>query len=873
MADRQAATAPHPEPAWLVRDYAPLPGVHDEMCAATGEPRPQWDYLIRSIEALGREDLGRRCVEARRLLHENGVTYNVYDDAQPQERLWPLDPIPVVVTSSEWSAIEQGLIQRAELLDAVLADLYGPRRLMQKGLLPPELIYAHPGFWRPCVGVRGTGHHQLTLYAADLARTPDGQVVVIGDRTQAPSGAGYALENRTVLSRVLPSLYRDSHVHRLAVYFRGLRAALHDLSPRRRDDPRVVLLTPGPENEAYFEHAYLANYLGYTLVQGGDLTVRDGRVWLMTLDGRMPVDVILRRVDDSYCDPLELRGDSLLGIPGLLQAARLGHVAIANPLGSSVLENPALMAFLPQLARELLNEDLKLPSATTWWCGDEAGRAFVLDNLERLVIKPFAPHPSSAIVVGATLTDAERQDLAARIAARPQWFVGQERVALSTAPVVAGGGLEPRPMVWRAFLAARTDGYIVMPGGLVRVSPGPERWVVSNQHGGVSKDVWVLASEPERQVSLLSETPPLAVTRAGDDVPGRVADDLFWLGRYAERADGSARVLREALLRVIAAGGAPPDATLRVVLRAVTTVTTTYPGFIGSGADGRLRAPERELASVLLDGARAGSVRFDLEALVRAGRSVRDRLSSDASRVINLLNRELRQPCELDGGLEGLQRVITLLAAFAGLSAESMSRGPAWRFLEIGRALERALHAVAVLRGIFIPALTVGSGVALEALLAMAHSLKTFRRRYRSRVHPVAVLDLLLLDEDNPRAVAHQLARLDGLVGALPSDVAPRRSVAQRLSLDMLTQVRLFDAATIGTAAEPENTVAHEAIGELLEQVTLLLTALSDELTQRYFRQAEAPQQLVGLAPAVGVVPALTGVGRNPGSLHSAHQH
>jgi len=840
------ATPLRSDPARLLQDYQPPPGVYDEMCTATGELRPHWEYLIRSCEALGGEELGRRWLEARRLLHENGVTYNVYDDGQHTERLWPLDPIPVLVTSSEWSVIEQGLIQRAELLDALLADLYGPRRLIQKGLLPPELIHAHPGFLRPCSGVTAHGRHYLTLYAADLARTPEGQAVVIGDRTQAPAGAGYALENRTVLSRILPSLYRDSHVHRLAVYFRGMRAALHDLNPRRHDDPRVVLLTPGPENEAYFEHAYLASYLGYTLVQGGDLVVRDNRVWLKALNGLTPVDVIMRRLDDSYCDPLELRGDSLLGTPGLLQAARRGHVAIANPLGSSVLENPALMAFLPQLARELLNEDLKLPSAATWWCGSDDGRAFVLDNLERLVIKPIAPHPSTATVFGATLDEAERDALAARIAARPHLFVGQEQVTLSTAPGVVEGRLEPRPMVLRTFLAARADGYIVMPGGLSRVSPGPETWVVSNQHGGVSKDVWVLASEPERQVSLLSAAqPPLALTRDGDDVPGRVADDLFWLGRYAERTDGSARLLREVLLRLIGTERTPPDDSVQVLLRAVTLVTATHPGFVGKAAEERLRAPERELLSVLLDRRRVGGVRYDVEALVRAGRSVRDRLSSDASRVINLLNRELRRSTELTATLEDLQRIIMLLGAFAGLCAESMSRGLGWRFLEIGRYLERALGAVAVLRSVFVPA--HGSGTELEALLAIAHSIKTFRRRYRSGVHAVAVLDLLLLDENNPRSVAHQLMQLDALVGALTSEVAPRRGTAQRLSLDALTRVRLFDVSAGAAASEAAETGDHESLDQLLARVTVLLTSLSDELTQRYFTHAEAPQQLVRL--------------------------
>ena len=847
MLEPNSASAGQPTATRLSESYRPVTQLYDEMCLRTGELRPHWDYLIRSLETLGAEEFQRRWLEVRRLLHENGVTYNVYAEAQTTERLWPLDPIPVLVTSTEWSAIEQGLIQRAELFDLLLADLYGPQQLIHKGVLPPELIYAHPGFLRPCWGVSALSPHYLPLYAADLARTPDGNIRVIGDRTQAPSGAGYALENRTVLSRVLPSVYRDSHVHRLALFFRALRTTLHNLDPRHQDNPRIVLLTPGPDSETYFEHAFLANYLGYPLVQGSDLVTRDNRVWLNALDGLKPVDVILRRVDDSYCDPLELRADSLLGAPGLLQAARLGQVAIANPLGSSVLENPGLMAYLPALARELLDEDLKIPSVATWWCGEAAARQYVLEHLERLVIKPIVPHPSASTVFGAALSTQDRWALAERIRARPHLFVGQEQLALSTAPVVVDGRLEPRPMVLRSFAVAREEGYVVMPGGLSRVAPSADTWVVSNQSGGVSKDVWVLASEPERQVSLLAAThQPVALTRDGDDVPGRVADNLFWLGRYTERTEGSARLLREVLLRLLGSERNPQDESLSPLLRAVTYQTGTLPGFVGDGAAERLQAPERELLSVILDRKRIGSLRYNIDALVHVGRAVRDRLSTDSSRVINGVNRELLRPCELTGALEALQRLIILLAAFAGLSAESMSRGQGWRFLEIGRHLERAAHTITLLRSVFLAVPTSTSSV-WEALLAVAHSVKTYRRRYRSQVQPGAVLDLLLLDESNPRSVGYQLLQLEELVAALGSDVAPRRSAANRFTLAALTQLRLFDVAALtAQSAEPAGE-ASAALAALLEQLSALLAQLSDELTRRYFSHADAPQQLVRL--------------------------
>ncbi len=706
--------------------------------------------------------------------------------------------------------------------------------MVRRGLVPAELVLSHPGFLRPCVGVCPP-RHPLPLYAVDLARTADGAVVAIGDRAQAPSGSGYALENRIILSRVFPSIYRDSEVHRLALFFRALRATLGSLDPREQDNPRIVLLTPGPENETYFEHAYLAAYLGYPLVQGSDLLVRDDRVWLKALDGLKPVDVILRRADDAYCDPLELRADSLLGTPGLLQAARLGNVAIANPLGASVLENPALMAFLPALARELLGEDLAMPSVPTWWCGEASARTYVLEHLDRLVIKPIHPHSSASTAFGFALTTQERWALAERIRNDPRRYVAQEHVALSTAPAVAGTGIEPRPLVLRSFVVAGQGGWAVMPGGLCRVAPHPNVEVVSNQFGGVSKDVWVLASEPERQVSLV--VPPAAtamVVGESDDVPARVADDLFWLGRYAERTDGTARLLREVLLRSLGSERLLQDDALPQLLRALTVVTGTRPGFAGDGAPPPL---ERELAALLHDRRRPGTLRYDIDAVVRVGRSVRDRLSSDTVRLINSLDRELSRPAELGAAYESLQRVIFLLAAFSGLWNDSMSRGQGWRFLEIGRFLERAAHTVGLLRVLFLPAARDGSAAGLEALLAVAHSSKTYRRRYRSRMHFGAVLDLLLTDESNPRAAAYHLQRLQSLIVELQGGSLAGRAPGARLALDALSRIRLCrtDSADVDT------------LEALLAEVAAQIAELSDEITRSYFGQAEPPHQLVRL--------------------------
>ena len=829
-----------------VMAYSPLTSSYDEMCSAIGNVRPHWDYLIRSFEKLGTQELLRRQLDAKRLLLENGVTYNVYDDPRGMTRLWEFDVVPVLVTSQEWSTVERGLIQRAELLNLILADLYGPRTLITRGLLPPEVVYAHPGFLLPCTGLRPAGNSYLPLYAADLARALDGGIWVIGDRTQAPSGSGYALENRIVLARVLPSLYRDSHVHRLALFFRALRSTLSGLAPQRRDNPRIVLLTPGPGNEAYFEHAYLANYLGFLLVQGSDLAVRDGRVWLNTVEGLQPVDVILRRMDDTFCDPLELRPDSLLGVPGLLQAARLGHVAVVNPLGSGVLENPALMAFLPNLARHLLGQELRLPSVATWWCGSEKERSYVLENLGRLVIKPISPHPSTATVFGERLSTAERQRVAEQIRAQPHLFVGQEHVALSTTPVLHAQALTPRPMVLRTFAAAYNDSYVVMPGGLTRVSPGLDSWVVSNQQGGVSKDTWVLASEPEREISLLPTSAAVDVIRSRGEVPGRVADNLYWLGRYAERAEDTARILRVIFLRLVEANDLHAAAVLPVLLRMLTHVTATYPGFIGEGADKRFATPEDEMFEVIHNGQRPGSIQYALQSMALAARSVRDRLSDDSWRVMNHLSHTFSErSLRVSVAMTGLEQLILGLSAFTGLTTENMSRGYGWRFLDMGRRLERALFGIGVLRTMCFAVEESGSAL-WEALVTMTDNVVTYRRRYRVSLQEAPVLDLLLLDEGVPRSVAYQVARLHEHVTLLPRKTTlSQRSLEERLLVEATTLLRLAELERL--LAAPRSGGEREGLDQLLTRLGQLLHSFSDAITLSYFRQTDLPQQLVDI--------------------------
>jgi uncharacterized circularly permuted ATP-grasp superfamily protein/uncharacterized alpha-E superfamily protein len=827
--------------------YPTIDGVFDEMCINSEQIRPHWEYTIRSLKTIGQAELVRRWQEAQLLLRDNGVTYNIYGEPQGRDHPWQLDPIPLLISSDEWNVMERGLIQRAELLSLLLADLYGPRETLRKGLLPVALIASHPGFLRPCHGIQLPSRHRLPWYAVDLARTPSGEWWALADYTQAPAGAGYALENRLVMSRILPSLFRDSHVHRLSLFFRTLRATLASMSAR--EDHRIILLTAGPDDETYFEHAYLAKYLGYTLVQGADLTVRDGKVRLKTLGGLQPVDVILRRVNDIFCDPLELRPDSYSGIAGLMQAVRLKNVAIANPLGSSVLENHGLFPFLPKLAKYFLAEELLIPSSPSWWCGERQSRDYVLANLDKLVIRRITH--KTATLHGRLLSHLEREHLRQQIATHPYWFVGYEELPHSTAPTLINGLMAPRHLVLRSFLVSSEDGHRVMPGGLTRVSSSADTPFFSAQGGGISKDTWVLASEPERQLTLIRPTQQPFVTFEGNrELPSRVAENLFWLGRYAERADGIIRLLRTVLLYLAEPYDFPTAeqrTCLHRLLYAVTHLTDTYPGFVGEDAPARLEAPESELLSVFLDQNRVGSLSSTLRCLLNSARSVRDRVSPDIWRVINNIDEHLQSwqredSVQLNDAVVELENLITALAAFAGLSIENMTHGQGWRFLIIGRRLERALYTTKLFRATLV-VVSPDDAVILEQILSITDSLLSYRRYYRSQpqVHPT--LELILRSESNPRSCGYQLAHLEKDIAKLPfNDTEPYRTPEERLILEALTQLRLADMEKL---AQPAENQVRKDLEQLLAQLERLLPALSDAITHGYFSHAEQPRQLV----------------------------
>lgn len=843
----------------LLRTYRPFGGGYDELVLPDGSVRGHWAPVANALGELGLQRLLERRREADRLLEADGVSYHSYGTerdagAGRAGQAWKLDPLPLLLASDQWAAIEQGIIERAELLNLVLADLYGPRDLLRRGLLPPEVVFGHAGFLRACDGIRLPGSQQLFLYAADLARDAEGRTWVLGDRTQAPSGAGYALENRMVVSRVFPSLYRDAQVHRLAPFFRALRAALQAVAPPRADDPRVVVLTPGPWNETYFEHAQLASYLGYPLVEGEDLAVRDGRVWMRSLGRLEPVDVILRRVDGWFADPLELNPESQLGVPGLVEACRLGGVSVVNTLGSSVLENPGLLPFLPRVAEHLLGRDLRLPSVPTWWCGDDLARRHVVTKLPTLVVKHIGRGPGRPSVIGSQLSQHELAEVRARIEAHPHAWVGQDLVSLASAPALTDHGLEPRRSVLRAFAVARHDSYTAMPGGLTRVAAAADELLISNQGGAFAKDTWVLASEPEALTGFwLQRGPAVRAVDPAGSMSSRAAENLYWLGRYAERAEGAVRLLRATFdRRNEFQGGANPagEACVKSLLAAVTQVTGTHPGFVGAGSAQRLRTPGAELLSLVVDADRPGTLAFALRRMLDAADAVRDQLSADTWQVAGNLDREiveLRRPA-VDGNapFQGvLGRVLQGLLALAGLGAESMTRDPGWRFMDAGRRLERATHLASLLKAtVCVERDTATDSLLLESVLVAAESILTYRRRYRSQAQLETLLDLLLLDTDNPRSLVYQVERLVAEVEALPRDPNMRRTPEQRCALELAAHVHLADTALL---ARTDANGARPDLEAFLARTVELLGQLSDALDAAHFTHRPPQRSLAAV--------------------------
>ncbi len=818
--------------------YAPPAGRRDEMVDETGTVRPAWGRVHDSLLGAGPEALRRGAARIHRTLHSHGTTF------QPNgadHHRWNLDPIPMVVERATWSQLGHALAQRARVLELLLADVFGEQRLLRSGLLPTDAVLSHRDYLRPCIGVPPGGERHLVLYAADVARRADGTFTVISDRTQAPSGAGYALENREVMSATFPDLVRRSGVEALRPWFAALRLTLAEVAPPGVDDPRIVMLTPGPLSETYFEHGYLSRTLGYTLVEPADLTVRDGHVWLKSVTGLEPVHVILRREDAEWCDSLELRPDSLLGVPGLVEAARRRNVSIVNPLGSGLVENPALLPYLDELTRTLLGEEPMISSAPSWWCGDPLGRSHVLAHLDQLVVKHLHRGAAHQNVFGRTLSSAGRAELRARIEAHPHLHVGQEEQTLPTAPALDGDSIVPRYAVLRSFLVADGDGFSYMDGGLTSSASDPGDVRMSS--GGVSKDTWVVASAEDQSWSSRRATPlPQVDLRAS--VTSRAAEAMYWIGRNLERSETVIRVVRSIEQTLSLSPELRDEAGgtwMRTVEAAVAAIVDDP---VGGDAGSR-----GLLTEALVDARRPRSLVTSLSFLLGGGRSVRELLSTDSWRMLGELDLlHLRLSSGSDAEVrEAAEATIAPLSALSGLMMESMVRDPGWKFLDLGRRIERSLLLSQILRATMLEPLAETIAAPLyETVLSGWECLGAYRRRHRSDIEREAMLALLFTDDSNPRSIRFQVERMVEDLEGLPDVAGDGDGVHDRVAQlqDRLGSLA-GDRDALRRLGAEDGIGRSEALAELLGTLDRELGEVADVTELGFFAQV-GPGHVIG---------------------------
>jgi uncharacterized circularly permuted ATP-grasp superfamily protein/uncharacterized alpha-E superfamily protein len=816
--------------AQWTRDYNRLPGIPDEFIAQDGTPRTVWTRFFEAFATLTPAEIERRFGSADRHLREAGVTYRA--PGETAERIWPLSHLPLLIDESEWQQLTAGIVQRAELLELVLSDLYGEARLVAEGAIPAAAIAGSTEYLRSVCGIKPPGGRYLNLYAADVGRGPDGRWWVLGDRTQAPSGAGYALENRLVLSRAFATLYKSMNVERVAPFFEAFRDALR--AGADRDEPRIGLLTPGQFSETYFEHATLARYLGFLLVEGDDLAVSGDRIHIRTVAGLKRLDVLLRRVDSNSLDPLELDASSRLGVPGLIDVIRKNGVVVANMPGSGVMEARALLGFLPSLSRRFFGEGLKMPHIATWWCGQKAAREEVLSRLDEVAIEGaygsgVPGFPGSGPVLASELSASERERLKAAIRDRGIDYVGQELVRLSTTPVWDQGRITPRPFVLRVFAAATPNGWTIMPGGFCRIAEQLDARAVSMGDGARAADVWVVSDKAVSTATLLPAVDTVRIRRIAGVVPSRAADNLFWLGRYLERAEATLRLVRALGTQRDPGKGASsvPHSVERIQRLLVTW---------GATSQASRSQPAKVAAEALQAEDKFGSALSLVRSAQRTATSLRERLSPDAWQVITEMVERLAEEVEDDDGVvSAAELTLQELASFAGLAQENMNRAAGWRFLEMGRRAERAINTVRFARQF---AYDEAGGEDLDVLLTLVDCQITYRSRYLVGPLLAPVRDLVVLDPYNPRSVAFQVSALNDHIASLPSlKEGGLIERPQRLAVALQATLTTTEAASLDT--------------KTLFALEQDLLNLADAIGSHYFPHgpnASRPEKLTGLA-------------------------
>lgn len=819
----------------------------DEALLGNGSFKPSWRYLMDAVADIGSDELHAREQKALRILRDDGANYNNHSKSQvDKNQLWSLDLLPHLIESDDWHTIETGLQERAELFNHIFSDLYGPRELITRGIIPPQLVFGHKGFLRENDGVRLPGEHQIIVHATDMLRRENGDMCVLTDRAQAPSGFGYALENRRVMSRVLPSLFRDSHTHRLAGFFQLLRKKLINLAPDV-SLPRIVVLTPGMFNETYFEHAFLANYLGFSLVEGKDLIVSEGLVWLRSVEGLSKVDVIVRRVDDVYCDPVELKPDSQLGVPGLLQVAREGNVAIVNPFGTGVVENPALLAYLPKISEYFLGHAPKLGSVSTWWCGDRDSYHSVMEDFDQFVVKPINRGVDEHSVVVSELSDENRVELIKKINAEPQNYVAQEKIIPTQVPALINKKLVKRSVVLRSFAIANEGAsYQIMPGGMSRVNLNEQDSMVASRFGTISKDTWVLSSELERQYTSSLLTDSNVGYTQGALLSSGVIENLFWMGRYSERAEHNLRFLRTTFI-LLNDIDEISDRSKATLLKAITKSTYTYPGFLDDKK--LLGNPEKELIKVISDQHKSGTISHSLRSLVTCSNQLKGSLPQDSFRVINDIDDQfdlLRQT--LDNGVlsapeEMLDPVVSSLLALSGIRHENMPRDYGWNFLELGRRIERVLQTITLLRSLlFVKLSDYEETSILESISLSTESFNSYQRHYGATLKLESMLEVIFTDSSCPRSLAFQIDRILEAILRLPG--VKENAVEMGLGHVKEAQKLITSSSMLKLSLADQNVGVRKDLEQCCSQLHSLMSETSKFLSKKYFYSDKKVQQL-----------------------------
>jgi uncharacterized circularly permuted ATP-grasp superfamily protein/uncharacterized alpha-E superfamily protein len=831
----------------------PTDSTYDEFLDPSGQPRPHWETLSTELSDISLGSFKRRETQLNRAIQDNGITYNVYSHSDPKANPWSVDMMPFLLPESDFKTIQSALSQRARLLNLTLDDFYGRQTILQQHRVDPFLIYANPAFQRPCHGLLSARENHIHIYAADITRSSDGKWWVLSDRVEAASGLGYALENRLLLSRIFPKILKQTGTHRQNPFLQRFCKYIDSLAKQNKHNPNIALLSPGPNSETYHEHSFLARNLGYTLAEGPDLSVRNNRLIMKTIGGTQPVDVILRRIDSDWADPLEMRNDSMLGVPGLVNCVRQGNLTIANALGSSFVETPAMLALLPWLSHRFMSEQLEMPSVATWWCGQTSERDYVLKNLENLAIKPSFRSYDTQTHFGPSLSGSELDALRKQIIARPQNYCGQEILKSATTPVYQNNAFAARPFQMRVFLVPDEDGgWQMMPGGFARCSSDVDHVDVSMRTGGGSKDVWVVPDKKVRapvtsvQESKSAMQTPAQIQRRILDLPSRIADNLFWLGRYIERAEMQARLLRTIISLLLEEQTDEIQSACLPLIEQLVDSKTSAEDFLDPVTNLLDTAKvEACIAHYLNDSKNNESLVNNLNAIERTGYSLKERLSIDAWKRIFHIKKLSSKAAELKVSIydqessDFLEWALESLTSVTGTVTENMTRSQSWRFLQIGRRIERGITTAQLFSDIFKKSYHYSDPL-FQGVLELCDCSITYRRRYLNTLNAIPVLDLMVFDATNPRSLIFQAEQLRELVKQLPHASAESRHPVDVAATQLFSQIGVTSSEELLQKSDdpliPSTQVFFSAIIKQLSKLSIIIET-------SYFAHTQTKQQ------------------------------